>query len=84
MKARPHAVTILDHTFLVMARTKAGAIRDVIASMRPYATADLATGEQLYDAGQKGETIIGHDRFKIAADPNQLPLAGLPETASEA
>lgn len=84
MKAKVHAVTINGATHLVMAQTKAGAVRDVVAhladELRKEAFVDLATGEQLYNAGQKGEPVIGDDRFKRAVDPNQLPLAGIPET----
>ena len=84
MKAKCHAVTIDGETRLVMAQTRAGAIRDVLAvladEMRKRAHVDLATGEQIYNAGQKGEPIIGDDKFKRTVDPNQLPLAGIPET----
>jgi hypothetical protein len=84
MKAKVHAVTINGDTRLVMAQTKAGAIRDVLEvlneEMRKTAHVDLATGEQIYNAGQKGEAVIGDDRFKRTVDPNQMPLQGIPET----
>lgn len=84
MKAKCHAVTIDGETRLVMAQTKAGALRDTLEvltdEMRQRAHVDLATGEQIYNAGQKGEPIIGDDKFKRTVDPNQLPLAGIPET----
>lgn len=78
---------IAGGTYLVEAQTKAGAIRDVIAyldeEIRKTAVADLATGEQLYQAGKTGQDVIGSGRFKNAADPNQLGLTGIPETAEE-
>lgn len=86
-KAKAHAVTIDGRTHLVMAQTRAGAIRDVIEvlndEMRKAAHVDLATGEQLYCAGVNGEPVIGTDRFKRQVDPNQLGLTGIPETAED-
>lgn len=32
-------------------------------------------------AGQRGESIIGADKYARVVDPNQLNLAGIPETA---
>lgn len=85
VKAKAHAVTINGKTHLVMAQTKAGAIRDVLKvltdELAKDAHVDLATGEQLYEAGVKGQEVIGSDRFKRAVDPNQLGLTGIPETA---
>lgn len=49
--------------------------------MRERAVVDLATGEQLYQAGKHGTPIIGSGRFARAADPDQLGLTGIPETA---
>lgn len=84
MKAKVHAVSIDGTTHLVMAQTKAGAIRDVVDhltdNLRKRAIADLATGEQIYNAGRDGSSIIGDGRFKNTADLNQLPLTGIPET----
>lgn len=85
MKAKTHQVSINGKTHLVQAMTKAGAVRDVVEElakqMRATAVVDLATGEQIYSAGVNGDPIIGSDRFKNNADPNQIPLAGIPETA---
>lgn len=87
MKSKTHAVTIGGKTYLVQAITKAGAVRDVIDricdELRETAVVDLATGEQIYLAGKSGQEIIGHDRFKNAVGPNQMGLAGIPETAGE-
>lgn len=89
MKAKTHAVFIKqnDKTYLVQAQTRSGAVRDVVdelaKQMRESAVVDLATGEQIYLAGKNNEPIIGSDRFKNNADPNQMPLAGIPETAGE-
>lgn len=88
MKAKTHAVTIEGHgTRLVMAQTRLGAVRDrieeIVAEIRETAHADLATGEQIYEAGMNGVGILGHDRYANTVDPNQLPLAGLPETADQ-
>jgi predicted neutral ceramidase superfamily lipid hydrolase len=87
IKAKAHAVTIDGKLHLVMAQTKAGAIRDVVAELVKElvkdAHCDLATGEQLYAAGRDGTAVIGSDRFKRQVDPNQMPLAGIPETADE-
>lgn len=84
MKAKTHAVTINGLTRLVMAQTKAGAVRDVVEElaedMRASAHVELATGEQLYVAGRDGETILNHDKFSRVVDPNQLPLTGVPES----
>lgn len=85
MKAKTHAVTIEGFgTRLVMAQTCKGAIRgriaEIIDDLRDKARVDIATGEQIYQAGADGDGILGHDRFKKIVDPNQLPLAGIPET----
>lgn len=85
IKAKHYQVSIDGLTHLVIAQTQAGAVRDVIdhltGDMRKRAVVDLATGEQLYEAGIKNHTIIGSERYKREQDPNQLPLAGIPETA---
>lgn len=81
MKAKTHAVKLCGLTFLVHAITKAGAIRDLMEHLRDQASADLATGEQIYLAGAIGQEIIGIDRYKNSVDPNQPGLTGIPETA---
>lgn len=85
VKAKHYQVSLDGVTHLVVAQTTAGAVRDVIdhltGDMRKRAVVDLATGEQLYEAGIKNRTIIGSERYKREQDPNQLPLAGIPETA---
>lgn len=84
MKAKTHAVTINGTKRLVMALTKAGAVRDAVDEMaeelRKNAHVAIATGEEIYLAGKNGEPILNHDRFKNAVDPNQMPLTGVPET----
>ncbi len=83
LKAKTYAVQFGDKTYLVQAITKAGAARDLLEHLADSAHADLATGEQLYAAGQRGEPIIGEDKYKRATDPNQMNLTGIPETAGE-
>lgn len=83
LKAKTYAVQFGDKTYLVQAMTKAGACRDLLEHLSGTAYADLATGEQLYAAGQRGESIIGADKYVRVVDPNQLPLTGVPETAGE-
>lgn len=86
MKAKTYQVSINGETFLVEAQTIAGARRDVVAHLSEKLAAaaiiDLATGEQLYRAGRNGTPILNNGRYAVAHDPNQLPLAGVPETAS--
>lgn len=87
MKAKPHQVSIHGKTYLVEAQTKAGAIRDVVEmladEMRKSAVCDLATGEQLYHAGRDGTPILNIGKYKRSIDPNQMGLAGIPETAED-
>lgn len=82
MKAKTHAVTIGGKLYLVMAQTRTGAIRDAIEhinrELRKDAHVDLATGEQIYQAGVNGDDIIGSDRYKRQVDPNQMDLTGVP------
>lgn len=81
LKAKTYAVEFGGKTYLVQAITKAGAARDLLEHLAGSAHADLATGEQLYAAGQRGEAIIGADKYARVVDPNQLNLTGIPETA---
>lgn len=81
MKAKIHAVEMKGETHLVMAMTKAGARRDLIEHIVGDAHVDIATGEQVYQAGRDGREIIGIDRYANTEDPNQLPLDGVPEAA---
>lgn len=85
MKAKTHAVSFEGREpVLVMAQTRAGAVRDAIEhinrELRETAHVDLATGEQIYQAGVNGEIIIGSDRYKRQVDPNQMDLTGVPLT----
>lgn len=83
MKAKTYAVTFGGAVHLVQAITKAGAARDLLEHLRDNATADLATGEQIYAAGVAGQPIIGADKYAQAVDLAQLPLTGIPETEKE-
>ena len=87
IKAKVHAVTFGDgNRVLVSALTVTGALKaacdEKVKELRDGATVDLATGEQLYEAGMSGEAIIGHDRYANAVDPRQMVLDELPETAA--
>lgn len=85
MKAKIFQVSIDGETYLVEALTQAGAIRDAVGEvcggLRARAVVDLATGEQLYEAGISGAPIIGSEKYKQGVDPNQLMLPCVPETA---
>jgi hypothetical protein len=87
MKAKVYQVSIDGVTYLVEALTVAGATRDVAEEiakkLRERAVVDLATGEQLYHAGKKGLPIINGGQYVRTEDPDQLPLAGVPETMAE-
>ena len=87
MKAKTMQVHVGGKTYLVMALTKAGAVRDVVegiaGELRDSAVVDLATGEQIYRAGVNGDGIINSEHYKQQVDPNQLGLTGIPETADE-
>ena len=83
LKAKTYAVEFGGSSYLVMAITKAGACRDLLEHLAGKASADLATGEQLYEAGQAGVQILGQEKYKRQVDPNQLPLTGVPESAGE-
>lgn len=84
MKAKVHAVELQGETHLVMARTKAGARRDLIEHIVGDAHVDIATGEQIYRAGREGREIIGVDKYAQQVDPNQMPLDGVSETVDDA
>jgi hypothetical protein len=82
-KAKVHSVTLPSgERHLVMAHTKAGALRGLRDHVLGEAVVDLATGEEIFDAGVEGRSIIDRDKFRVATDPNQIPLEGVPETAS--
>lgn len=83
MKAKVHAIELNGETHLVMARTKAGARRDLSEFLFDDAAIEVATGEQIYQAGRDGREIIGLDRYQVQEDPNQIPLTGVPEAADE-
>lgn len=79
MKAKVHNVTLFDHSYLVMARSKAGALRDLFDHIKEEAHSDVATGQQVYEAGRNGQEIIGIDKYSADADvdPNQQKLPNL-------
>lgn len=83
-KAKVFQVSVDGVTYLVEALTVAGASAAVVDELakkwRERAVVDLATGEQLYQAGKKGLPVINSERYKRGDDPNQIPLAGIPET----
>lgn len=74
IKAKVHAVTYGGKTYLVMALTKQGAARDLLEHISGEIDSQLATGEQLYAAGQRGDRIINEDKYKVAVDPSQQDL----------
>lgn len=82
-KAKVHVVSIGTESHLVMAHTKAGAVRDLLEHLRDNGTvsADLATGYDIFCAGRDGIEIIGLDKYQRQEDPNQMPLDGVPEAA---
>lgn len=83
MKAKVHAIELHGETHLIMARTKAGARRDLIEHIvGDVDQVAIATGEQIYQAGREGREIIGIDRYTSQEDPNQIPLDGVPEAAN--
>lgn len=81
LKAKVHAVELHGKTHLVMALTRQGACRDLAEHLAKDAVADIATGEQLYNAGKEGVPILGEDKYKRVVDPSQLPLSGVDEKA---
>lgn len=81
MKAKVHTVTLPNgDRHLVMARTKAGAKRGLRDFILGECEVDLATGEEIFDAGVAGLEIIDRDKYRSTADPNQIPLQGVPES----
>lgn len=80
MKAKIHAVTIGGVTRLVMAQTKQGAVRDAIASIveqaRDNAEVEIATPEQIYYAGMRGEPVLNAEQFgettPVQVGPEQI------------
>lgn len=83
MKAKIHSVRVGGSTVFVWAQTKQGAIRDALEHLKIDADATIATGEQLYDAGQRGIAIHGADKYARMADPNQQELPGVTAPAQE-
>lgn len=77
MKAKVHHVTLFDRSFLVMARSKAGALRDLFDYLKEDTHAELATGQDVYEAGRKGEEIIGLDKYSDDTDDGQGELSPL-------
>lgn len=78
IKAKVHAVTYAGKTYLVMAQTKQGAARDLLAHIAGEIDSQVATGEQLYAAGVAGDPILFEGAYKQAVDPAQADLP-LPE-----
>jgi len=77
MKAKVHHVTLFDREFLVMARSKAGALRDLFENLKESVQVEVATGQQVYEAGRAGKYIVGIDKYENDADPNQQELQPL-------
>lgn len=77
MKAKVHTVTLFGRNFLVMARSKAGAMRDLYDHLRDDIHADVATGQDIYNAGRDGTAIIGIEKYARQIDPNQLEIGDL-------
>lgn len=80
MKAKVHEVTLFGHSFLVMARSRAGAMRDLYDHLRDDIHADVASGQAIYNAGRCGVEILGIDKYANVVDPNQIDLEGLDAT----
>ena len=78
-KAQIHKVNALGQSFLISAMNKRGAKRDFIEYIRKQIVLNLATGEEIYFAGQVGQAVIGDDKYANITDPNQLPLTGVDE-----
>lgn len=81
--AKVMTVKVSGELFFVQAKTKSAALRYVALYLMADAVVDLATGEQIYQAGVNGSHIIGSDRFNNNVDRNQLPLEGIPQTLHE-
>lgn len=77
MKAKVHSVTLFDRTFLVMARSKAGALRDLFENLKESIKVEPATGQQVYEAGRDNKFIVGLDKYESDVDPNQQELSPL-------
>lgn len=87
MKDKIHAVTIDGTTYLAKGKTMKGAVASVIdhltGGMRQRAAVELATGEQLYNAGRDGASVIGDDSLSGSAEGQQIPLIGAAERTGE-
>lgn len=59
LKTKIYAVHVNGLRYLQYATTSAGAKKAVIDMLKDGATADLATGLDLYDAGTRGIAIYG-------------------------
>lgn len=82
MKAKVHDVTLFGRSYLVMARSKAGAIRDLYEYLREEIHADVATGKAIYEAGRTGAQIIGIEKYARQVDPDQLEIGDLDDGAT--
>lgn len=77
MKAKVFNITLFDRSFLVMARTKAGALKALFDSLKEDVSTEQATGQEVYEAGRAGQYIIGHDDWADETDPRQQKLEPL-------
>lgn len=78
-KAKAYSVSVLGTSYLVFALTKQGAINNLIDHLRDGDAiySEVATGEQLYNAGREGISIIAEEKYRRVVDKDQLPLEGL-------
>jgi hypothetical protein len=54
-----HRVIIGDRDFFIYAITKQGAVRDVLEFLKQGALCRVATGEDMYNLGVAGGTVLG-------------------------
>lgn len=76
-KAKVHRVELFDRTFLIFARTKAGAVHDLFDLLKDDVHVDVASGQAIYEAGRDGAEILNADKFANVVDPNQPDLPGV-------
>lgn len=61
MNTKIYQVDGIHGSTLVRARTKAGAIRAVVDSVKANASCDIATPDAIYAAGRSGVAILGDE-----------------------
>lgn len=76
-KAKVHRVELFDREFLIFARTKAGAVHDLFDLLKDDVHVDVASGQQIYEAGRDGAEILNADKFANVVDPAQMELSGV-------